>query len=50
MENYLKPKTNLSFVLLHITSDDQLLIFSFYVPIWFPSIHHYLCQCQITLN
>jgi hypothetical protein len=37
--------TNLGFALLCIASNDQLsLIFLFFV--WFPIIHHYLCQFQ----
>jgi len=42
--NDLVNLSNLGSTLLWITSDNQLF---FYKKVWFPIIHHYLCQCQI---
>jgi hypothetical protein len=41
-----KALSNLSSMVLHITSDDQLFYFNFllFFFIWFSIIHHYLTQ------
>jgi hypothetical protein len=33
----------------NISPPHPLFLFASYVPIWFPIVHHYLCQSQILI-
>jgi hypothetical protein len=34
----------------NISPPPPLFIFASYVPIWFPIVHHHLCQSQILIS